>query len=67
MKACESKAVRASLIRDVLRGRHAGGACATTASGAGSTITISNWVLQLTAWSLATLFIAGFAGAVRKT
>lgn len=63
----ESKTGRASAIRDVLRGRHAGGAGATTTSGAGNSITISNWVLQLTAWSLATLFIAAFTGAVRKT
>jgi hypothetical protein len=45
----------------------AGGTCATTQTVAGNTITITGWVLQLAAWSLATLFVAGFTGAVRKT
>jgi hypothetical protein len=43
------------------------GTCAATQTVAGNTITISGWVFQLAAWSLATLFIAGFTGAVRKT
>jgi hypothetical protein len=45
----------------------AGGTCGTSQSAAGNTITISGWILQLAAWSLATLFIAGFTGVVRKT
>ncbi len=45
----------------------AGGTCGTTQSAPGNTITISGWILQLAAWSLATLFIAGFTGVVRKT
>jgi hypothetical protein len=45
----------------------AGETCATTDTSAGNTITISGWVLQFAAWSLATLFVAGFTGAVRKT
>ena len=45
----------------------AGGTCAATQTVAGNTVTVSGWVLQLAAWSLATLFIAGFTGAVRKT
>jgi hypothetical protein len=28
---------------------------------------VSGWALQLLAWAFATLFIAGFTGAVRKT
>jgi hypothetical protein len=28
---------------------------------------VCGWVLQFAAWSLARLFIAGFAGAVQKT
>jgi hypothetical protein len=41
--------------------------CAPTDTRAGQTLTVAGWVLQLTAWALATLFIAGFTGAVRKT
>jgi hypothetical protein len=41
--------------------------CAPTGTRAGQTLTIAGWVLQLAAWALATLFIAGFTGAVRKT
>jgi hypothetical protein len=43
------------------------GTCATTQSVAGSTITVSGWLIQLAAWSLVRLFVAGFTGAVRKT
>ncbi|MEU4294995.1 hypothetical protein AB0E63_42805 [Kribbella sp. NPDC026596] len=42
-------------------------ACNTTTTTAGDIITISGWTLQLAAWALATLFIAGFTSAVRKT
>lgn len=41
--------------------------CATSATQAKTVITITGWVLQLFAWALATLFVAGFTGAVRKT
>ncbi|MEU4396839.1 hypothetical protein [Kribbella sp. NPDC023855] len=41
--------------------------CTTTATTAGQTITAAGWTLQALAWALATLFIAGFTGAVRKT
>jgi hypothetical protein len=43
------------------------GDCAPTDTAWGRTITIGGWVLQATAWALATLFVAGFTGAVRKT
>ncbi|MBQ0902425.1 hypothetical protein [Micromonospora sp. U21] len=41
--------------------------CQPTDTPAGHTLTIAGWVLQLLAWSFATLFIAGFTSAVRKT
>ncbi|MFD5250402.1 hypothetical protein ACFWIW_38045 [Amycolatopsis sp. NPDC058340] len=41
--------------------------CAPTGSAAGQALTVAGWVLQLAAWASATLFIAGFTGAVRKT
>ena len=41
--------------------------CETTASAAGDWLTVSRWLLQVTAWALATLFVAGFTSAVRKT
>ena len=43
------------------------GTCAATVTAVGNAISIGGWFLQLLAWSLATLFIAGFTGAVRKT
>lgn len=46
---------------------HARDHCTTTATKAGDLITITGWILQLCSWALATLFIAGFTGAVRKT
>jgi hypothetical protein len=42
-------------------------ACATTDTALGSLITMAGWILQLAAWALATLFVAGFTGAVRKS
>ncbi|UUU29124.1 hypothetical protein JIX56_03965 [Streptomyces sp. CA-210063] len=39
----------------------------TTGTPAGQTLTVAGWLLQLAAWALATLFVAGFTGAVRKT
>ncbi|MER7333546.1 MULTISPECIES: hypothetical protein [unclassified Micromonospora] len=41
--------------------------CQPTNTPAGQTITIASWFLQLLAWTFATLFIAGFTNAVRKT
>jgi hypothetical protein len=41
--------------------------CEATNTGAGQALTIIGWVLRLMAWAFATLFIAGFTGAVRKT
>ncbi|KAB2344921.1 hypothetical protein [Actinomadura rudentiformis] len=41
--------------------------CAPTDTRAGQTLTVAGWVLQLVAWASATLFIAGFTGAVRTT
>jgi hypothetical protein len=41
--------------------------CDYTNTAAGEILTVSSWVLRLLAWALATLFIAGFTGAVRKS
>jgi hypothetical protein len=41
--------------------------CQPTDTPAGQTLTIAGWILQLLAWTFATLFIAGFTSAVRKT
>lgn len=41
--------------------------CDTTDNGAGQALTVLGWILQLLAWALATLFVAGFTNAVRKT
>ncbi|MEU4643710.1 hypothetical protein [Micromonospora sp. NPDC023814] len=41
--------------------------CQPTDAPAGQTLTIASWFLQLLAWTFATLFIAGFTSAVRKT
>ncbi len=41
--------------------------CDTTASTTGQVLTAAGWALQLLAWAFATLFVAGFTGAVRKT
>ena len=41
--------------------------CDTTASATGQVLTLAGWGLQLLAWAFATLFVAGFTGAVRKT
>jgi hypothetical protein len=41
--------------------------CDTTDAVAGQVLTITGWVLRLLAWGFATLFIAGFTSAVRKT
>ena len=41
--------------------------CDTTNSATGDGLTIAGWTLTVLAWALATLFIAGFTSAVRKT
>jgi hypothetical protein len=41
--------------------------CATTSETAGHVLTVSGWLLKLLAWAFASLFIAGFTGAVRKS
>ncbi|MGW5669358.1 hypothetical protein [Micromonospora sp. NPDC003776] len=41
--------------------------CQPTDTSAGQLLTIAGWILQLLAWTFATLFIAGFTSAVRKT
>jgi len=41
--------------------------CKTTTGATGVALTVSTWALQLAAWALAALFVAGFTGIVRKT
>lgn len=41
--------------------------CDSTGTAAGDGLVVARWILQVTAWALATLFIAGFTSAVRKT
>jgi hypothetical protein len=41
--------------------------CDVTESSAGRWLTVEGWVLQVLAWAFATLFVAGFTSAVRKT
>jgi hypothetical protein len=41
--------------------------CQAADSATGQILTTTGWVLRLLAWAFATLFIAGFTGAVRKT
>lgn len=41
--------------------------CEPTDTPTGHILTISTWTLRLLAWAFATLFIAGFTSAVRKT
>jgi hypothetical protein len=50
------------LIKTGIRAR-----CDTTANTTGQVLTAAGWGLQLLAWAFATLFVAGFTGAVRKT
>ncbi|MFC9916422.1 hypothetical protein [Streptomyces sp. NPDC127197] len=44
----------------------AGSRCGVTDQAIGESLTIASWGLQASAWAFATLFIAGFTGAVRK-
>ena len=41
--------------------------CDVTTSATGQALTVAGWALQPLAWAFATLFVAGFTGAVRKT
>jgi len=41
--------------------------CQSTTTSAGQALTMAGWLLQLLAWTFATLFVAGFTSAVRKT
>jgi len=41
--------------------------CGTTLLGAGSAFTVLHWLLEVAAWALAALFIAGFTSVVRKS
>ncbi len=41
--------------------------CAATHTTLGDTVAVAGWTVQLAAWAFATLFVAGFTGAVRKT
>lgn len=40
--------------------------CDMTVTMAGQSLTVIGWVLQLLGWAFATLFVAGFSGAVRR-
>lgn len=41
--------------------------CQLTSSATGQALTLTGWLLRLLAWAFATLFVAGFTNAVRKT
>ncbi|HEX6343480.1 hypothetical protein [Umezawaea sp.] len=41
--------------------------CEPTGTGWGTVLTVASWVLKALAWAFATLFVAGFTGAVRRT
>jgi hypothetical protein len=41
--------------------------CGTTLLGTGSAFTVLHWLLEVAAWALAALFIAGFTSVVRKS
>jgi hypothetical protein len=45
----------------------ASSSCQIAGNSMGAALAISRWVLQLGAWALAALFVAGFTGIVRKT
>jgi hypothetical protein len=44
-----------------------GAQCGTTLTGTGSALTVLRWLLEVAAWALAALFVAGFTSVVRKT
>ncbi|GAA3068666.1 hypothetical protein GCM10010464_36080 [Pseudonocardia yunnanensis] len=41
--------------------------CEPTSTVTGTALTLSAWLLQVAAWALAALFVAGFTGIVRRT
>lgn len=41
--------------------------CEPTGATSGQALGVAGWLLRLLAWGFATLFVAGFTGAVRKT
>jgi hypothetical protein len=41
--------------------------CEITDGATGTALTLATWTLQVVAWALAALFIAGFTSIVRKT
>ncbi|GAA2667214.1 MULTISPECIES: hypothetical protein [Actinosynnema] len=41
--------------------------CEPTGTASGQVLGVAGWLLRLLAWGFATLFVAGFTGAVRKT
>ena len=45
----------------------ASSSCQIAGTSMGAALAVSRWVLQLGAWALAALFVAGFTGIVRKT
>jgi hypothetical protein len=47
--------------------RAASTGCEVTTSAAGMALAIATWILQVLAWALAALFVAGFTGIVRKS
>jgi len=63
-----------SLVRRIVVGLDTGlplvstaaGACRPTDTESGDALTVAGWVLQALAWAFATLFVAGFTGAVRR-
>jgi hypothetical protein len=47
--------------------RTASTGCEVTAGAAGTALAITTWIMQVLAWALAALFVAGFTGIVRKS
>jgi hypothetical protein len=45
----------------------AGDVCRATNTGPGEVLSVAGWVVQLLGWAFATLFVAGFTGAVRRS
>jgi hypothetical protein len=56
-----------ALIEHMGRGLDLGTPFLPRATSTRCETTISTWILQLVAWALAALFVAGFNGIVRKT
>ncbi len=51
---------------DVDATRAGAGSCEVKATTAGEALTVARWILQLAAWALAALFVAGFTSVVRR-